>query len=461
MTEEAQQYHYEKYVTYHSELLGNYIPPHVTWSPADEALFAPDDFYRLPVDEAERMQLAAMQFAFTHHYQNNRFYRAFCEKQGISPTDIKTSADMAGIPLIPDTFFKKYPRGKELATWIANLYTGELPQIVIKQKGLTDDLVVDAFNNAGLIVTYSSGTSGRYTFIPRDYNTFRNSQYSLAKSILAMSSEYLNFESEAFLLMPDPGINSLFMSKTAEVLFDIVGTVRGSIDQKMSLDIISRATSNRKSNKVKIARLLLLYKTKNIINTTIDWLMSREGSRDYTFIFGPPYLLYFIIQEIRRQGKSFNFGERGRIVTFGGWKIHENIRLSSSDFRAEIHQVLGIPDRHCIDTYGMVESNGWMVQCPEGHYFHIPYSYFKPFVLDENLNPLKNGEWGRFAFLDASALSYPGFILTGDQVRLLEKCPVCDRSGPVLEPEIKRVTVQDDPGCAEDLKRLFIAAQDT
>jgi hypothetical protein len=139
--------------------------------------------------------------------------------------------------------------------------------------------------------------------------------------------------------------------------------------------------------------------------------------------------------------------------------MHENIRLSSSDFRAEINRVLGIPEQHCVDTYSMVESNGWLIQCPEGHYFHMPYAYFKPFVLDEKLNPVKIGERGRFAFLDASALSYPGFIITNDQVRLLEKCPVCNRFGPVLDPEIRREAVKDNPGCADDVIRLFIADQ--
>ena len=36
-----------------------------------------------------------------------------------------------------------------------------------------------------------------------------------------------------------------------------------------------------------------------------------------------------------------------------------------------------------LDIYGMVEGNGWMVHCPEGHYLHSPYSYYKPLVLDE------------------------------------------------------------------------------
>jgi hypothetical protein len=105
----------------------------------------------------------------------------------------------------------------------------------------------------------------------------------------------------------------------------------------------------------------------------------------------------------------------------------------------------------------MVEGNGWMVQCPEGHYLHAPYSYYKPLVLDEEYKPLAYGQWGRFAFLDAAAWSYPGFIITGDTARLLERCPVCHRPGPVLEPEVRRATGEEMRGCGEEVRRMVTA----
>jgi hypothetical protein len=105
----------------------------------------------------------------------------------------------------------------------------------------------------------------------------------------------------------------------------------------------------------------------------------------------------------------------------------------------------------------MVEGNGWMVHCPEGHYLHAPYSYYMPLVLDEEYHPMDYGEWGRFAFLDAAALSYPGFISSGDKVRMLEHCPVCDRPGPVLEAEVKREKGEEIRGCAEEMRKMLSA----
>jgi hypothetical protein len=72
-----------------------------------------------------------------------------------------------------------------------------------------------------------------------------------------------------------------------------------------------------------------------------------------------------------------------------------------------------------------------------------------------HLNTRRLFKWGRFAFLDALAHSYPGFVMTGDQVRLLEHCRVCDRPGPVLDRVIKRMPSEDMRGCAEEVRRVF------
>ena len=42
----------------------------------------------------------------------------------------------------------------------------------------------------------------------------------------------------------------------------------------------------------------------------------------------------------------------------------------------------------------MIEMNGMMTTCPEGHYFHIPYTWFKPLVLDRSFTPAGYGEIG-------------------------------------------------------------------
>jgi hypothetical protein len=159
------------------------------------------------------------------------------------------------------------------------------------------------------------------------------------------------------------------------------------------------------------------------------------------------------MEKLKREGKSFDFGDHSGVATGGGWKGLKN--MTPEEFRNEVNKVLGIPGKFVLDEYSMVEGNGWMIHCPEGHYLHVPYSYYKALVLNEEFKPAEYGECGRFAFLDGISTSHPSFIVTGDQVKLLEHCPVCDRPDPVLEPVVKRASGEDLRGCAEEVRRML------
>jgi hypothetical protein len=438
-----------------NEKIFSYAPKKTEQPDLYDSLYKPKDIYRIPIEQAEHMQLKTIKTAFKHHYDNNPFYHNFCIEHSITPDNIKTTDDLSKIPLIPDKFFKDYPDGKEYATWLANIYTGELPKIIIRQKKPTYDEVIDAFYKAGIYVTYSSGTGGKHTFIPRDKTTFFNAEYAAAKSIVSMIYPLWRYDSYGYLLMPNPKINFIFAGKALEIYFDAVKNVDVAIDRKVNTQLIEMTMGGKRGIKSSIVRYMAYKKSKNMVDNIISWLEERDRARDTITLCGAPYILYAVMEKLKHQGRSFNFGERGGVATGGGWKIHEHKRMPVSEFRKEVEEVLGIPGKFCLDVYGMVEGSGWMVHCPEGHYLHTPYSFYKPLVLDDEFKPADYGEWGQFAFLDGAARSYPGFIVTGDKVRLLKRCPVCDRPGPVLEPEVKRVKGADVRGCAEEVRRML------
>ncbi|RLF42009.1 MAG: hypothetical protein DRN12_01675 [Thermoplasmata archaeon] len=446
---------FDIYMDKFNEKARKYIPPKEKWTPVEEALYKPKDLYRVPLDEAKKLQLDAIKYSFKYHYENNQFYHNFCKEHGITPDDIKTNEDLKKIPLIPDKFFKEYPSGRDFATWLGNIYTGKLPKIVIKQKNPSYDDVIDAFNEAGIIVTYSSGTGGRHTFIPRDKRTFSTTEYTAAKSLLTMMYPLWEYDAHAYLMMPDPRVNFIYAGKALDIAYDLVKNVNAAITQRVTTKLISMAMGGGGGLKGKIVRYAFYRESKKTIDRIVDWLKQREKAGDKIFLIGAPYLIHFVIEQLKKEGTRLDFGENGGVGTGGGWKIHEHQRLPVSEFRKEVEEYLGIPSKYCLDIYAMVEGNGWMVHCPEGHYLHVPYTYYKAMVLNENFEPVDYGETGRFAFLDAAAFSYPGFIITGDQVKLLERCPVCDRPGPVLEPEIKRAKGEDVRGCAEEVRRML------
>ena len=429
----------------------NYMPQQNT--PLYDALVKPKDIFRIPLDKAEKLQFSCIKHVFIHHYNNNQFYHKFCKEKAITPDDIKTSQDLIKIPLIPDKFFKSYPSGKDFAKWLANIYTGDLPKITIRQKKPTYDDVIKAFYEAGVIVSYSSGTGGRYTFIPRNKQTFLNAEYALAKTVVTMAYPLWKHDSYGYLLMPNPKKNFIFAGKALEVYYDAVKDVTSAIDREVTTELVQIIMGNRKGLKSKIIRYFSYRQTKKMIDNIILWLEKRDKAKDTITLLGAPYILYAVMEKLKSEGKSFDFGERGGIANGGGWKGIKN--MTHEEYRKDIKQVLGIPGKLVLDVYSMVEGNGWMIHCPEGHYLHAPYAHYKPLVLDEEYKPVAYGEFGRFAFLDGISTSHPSFIVTGDEVKLLEHCHVCDRPGPVLEPVVKRAKGEDTRGCAEEVRRML------
>jgi hypothetical protein len=434
-----------------NQRLTRYVPPHERWSPAEEALFTPIDLCRVPMDEAQAMQLKAIKHTFTRHYTLNQFYRSYCEMRGIAPEHIRTYDDLERIPLLPDQTFKQHPSGKDFAYWITGVFTGDLPKVVVEGANPTFDDIINAFNEAGLVVAYSSGTSGRHTVIPRDMRTYMDQQYAHAKlkSCLCdwMAADHL------LVFFPKWTQTNLYIGRDMAHKSEMLSDVRYALEFDISADLTLRAMTDkeRQGSPPSAAE-----GRRKIVDGAIKWLERYEKTSDTVALEGGPFLILKLMETLEGEGKRFEFGERGMIGTGGGWKVSEDKRVSAADFRKRVEEVLGIPETNCWDQYGSIEMGGGMMNtCVEGHYFHAPYTWFKPFVLGEDLTPVGYGEQGRFAFLDGLAGSYPGFIITGDEARMLEHCPVCDRPGPVLKPEVRRAKGEEVRGCAEELRRVF------
>jgi len=437
--------------------LQKYFPSKDVWTPADDAIYRTLDLYRVPLKEAAEMQLKSIKHTFTYQYNNNKVYQNFCKERNFSPGNIQKNDDLDKIPLIPDTFYKDYPAGRDFATWLGNIFTGSLPRIVISQKHPTYDEVINAFNQAGMAVAYSSGTSGRHTFIPRDQRTYLTSEFAAAKSVIAMVYPLWDPTLYGYLLMPNPKKTNVYAGKVCTIYFDAIQDVKVAIDREITTELIQMTMTNQKGIKSSIVKLAAKRQSNKMIDEIIRWLEYHEKTTNKIAIVGAPFILSFVMNKLEKEGRAFNFGERGGVATGGGWKAYEGARVPVVEFRKQVEKILGIPEKFCVDLYGMVEGNGWLTHCPEGHYLHAPYNYYKPLVLDKENHPMGYGEWGRYAFLDAAAFSYPGFLMSGDQVRMLEHCPVCDRPGPVLEPEIKRATGAEIRGCAEEVRRMLSA----
>lgn len=108
------------------------------------------------------------------------------------------------------------------------------------------------------------------------------------------------------------------------------------------------------------------------VDRTFRWLEHYDKTEESIRLSGPPFMFFLVTNALQTDGESFDFGVRGTVSTGGGWKIYEGKRILHADFRERVENVLDMPERRCLDLYGMYEGNGWMWQCPEGHYLHAP-----------------------------------------------------------------------------------------
>ncbi|VUT25117.1 MAG: Acyl-protein synthetase (LuxE) domain-containing protein [Candidatus Methanolliviera sp. GoM_oil] len=194
-------------------------------------------------------------------------------------------------------------------------------------------------------------------------------------------------------------------------------------------------------------------KFEGIIINNLKNLQEMENNNIRICFAGVPAVILPLVSYMKKKNKKFNFSNGIYWTGGGGWKTLDGREINKNDFLKTIYEHFGIKKESWREAYMAAESNLWAVNC-EGHYFHVPSPMY-PFVLDDEMEPLLYGSEGRFAFLDPSANSYPGFIVTEDKVKLLDYCPSCDRPGPVLAPEITRMPGAEVRGCAAAMAKVI------
>ena len=137
----------------------------------------------------------------------------------------------------------------------------------------------------------------------------------------------------------------------------------------------------------------------------------------------------------------------GSVLLFGGgWKTFEGEKMGKAELLELIDAAFGLKGESALEGYSMIEMNTMMTCCSEAR-FHIP-PFMEPIVFDEDLTPKPGaGHTGIFGFLDPFALSYPGFLISGDEINLwYGECP-CGRKGYAIDGEIQRVAGKEVKGC--------------
>ncbi len=433
-----------------------FIPPKESWTPIDTALFSQKtyfDDYQTTLD----LTFNAIKYSFNHHFENNSLYRRLCEVNKVTPASITSKEDFNKLPLLPDSFFKDYPEGKGFLNWLDNVYTGKTPMPTFRTEIPDHDNVIEEFKKKGVSIMFTSGTSGRFSFIPRDNGSWDRLKYNAMRSVVELMD--YNPNDTVVLLIPDPRLTNLTIASLFGIAYDLYKPDKTHValeDMKITTQYLrmqrAEAIGIREKIKAKAMSKLSPIVLKRSDNKIINILENLEKEGERANIAGPPFWLNRIMERMIKDDRKVKLRD-SQVLTGGGWKAEEDKRTPEETFREKVENVLGIPQDRFHDVYAMSECSSVFLSC-EGHYKHVPPTII-PLVLDENLNYVGYDKFGRFAFIDPIPKSYPGFIITGDKVKLIEHCPVCNRNGPVLDIEVSRLPGVEGRGCAAVMADLM------
>jgi hypothetical protein len=152
-----------------------------------------------------------------------------------------------------------------------------------------------------------------------------------------------------------------------------------------------------------------------------------------------------LCDEVARSAKHFALAKGSSISYGGGWKSFTGTRIPEEELNLRLSQTFGLPRTAISEGYSMTEINGLMQKCLHGR-FHVP-PFLEAIVYDEALDVLHGDDVrGTLGILDPFATSYPGFVLTGDNVQLFRTACPCGLPGPTIS-KVERSPGKEVKGC--------------
>jgi long-chain-fatty-acid---luciferin-component ligase len=367
-------------------------------APIDELIFGQRDWLSMPRAEQDELRVRLIRAAFAHHLERCDKYAGYAERKGVRQEDIDDLTSLAAVPQFPTSVFKR----------------GCVTSVPASE-------VVASFT--------SSGTSGLRSTVSRD----AVSLHRLCGTI--RSDSPLFFQALSGVDEHNTVIVNLGPSRqdAGEVWFSYVMALMEQLVPMESHPLTEADWS------------------ATVASRLVDLLTHK----DRVFLTGPPFAIGDLCRVIEPRGR-LNGGDRLWIITGGGWKAHEQRAVVPEEFRTSLVKVFGLESAEQVrDVFNQVELNTLLVEC-EHHSKHIP-PWVHAFARHPATQaPLPPGHAGILSFSDASANSYPCFIVGEDfGVVDIDACP-CGRGGPTLTVQ-RRIRRSARAGCAGTLAESAVA----
>lgn len=336
---------------------------------------------------------------------------------------------------------------------------------------------IEALDRAGIYVTYSSGTSGTFSFVPRDKEEWELSRIAnmaylapLLAHRIAGSKFSHSFVQSAIRLLP---IDRLGTTTAKKALSDydaaFLGFKGGRMGNQALIQELAPLFNNccflyemeisgtalrslrrgaRTDNErcmVKSLQDKMLGQRKENYLRLIENIEKSIKNGQKVFIFGAPYQFKELCEIMAAANREIMLKEGSLAVIGGGWKSFTGEAIRHDALIDMLSKTLHIQPDMILEGYSMTETSALTLRCKFGR-FHIP-PIIEPVIFDDALNPLEGDDLkGAFGFMDTLAASHPGFIISNDYVHMVNLDCECGLRGPAIL-EIGRLPGSEVKGC--------------
>ena len=453
-------------------------------------------FYDMSPRQRDDLLLEEIRFQHHWHYQRNSSYRATLSLRGVGPEitedhihrllrvsaiSFKSYIEQLGTPFPQD-------RPREFVQWILEQIsippceTAPLSRVakMIRANFRTvrrsyrnlEALLCDVerlFEEAGIEIVTSSGTSGTAAILLRDSSSKRIA----TEAYFAAIEHAWGIKSDHNLIFVMPHQTRVAMARIARMATHELGWAeRNRILYTMPFSATPDIIRIRMGRLFRTGLKGML--EQSVLHPFMEWANERLAEKKYIratvgaleqyTTMGKPLLLLGGLVQLDsisrfisdRGGMSLPQGSR--IATGGGMK--QLYWRTPAEIRSDLERAFRVSDGTAApvtDIYGMAEGNWAAFQCTEGNYHLPPWLYVS--VMDDDDNPLAGNDiTGLLAFWDpfGGGRVYPPFFQTADRVRLINAnrfydpqkvCDCGDRTSYIKRESIQRVDLMEEAGC--------------
>jgi hypothetical protein len=384
--------------------------------------------------------------------------------------------------MFPDDLFKSYDQRwlddrdfTRMNTWLSEIYHRRVSVDVTSVSSI--DGWIDRLAETGIRLVYSSGTSGNFSFVPRSaanlellrtVSTFYLAPYLLStklgkplqRHLVRLACRFLSPEifSRAGQRVGLSDYDAVFLDfsqgrtgnqSLGRELAPLFREHTFLYETELSPTVLRLATRGPKTEEdrqqlLALQQVVIEQKEQNYLRIMGSLEQSTaEGQK--VFMFGTPQQFKDLCETIAAQGDGINLN-RGSLILFGGgWKSFTGEKIPRDLLLTMMSENLGLPAERIMEGYSMTEISAFTLRCDEGR-FHIP-PFIEPVLFDQELEVFEGSDIrGTFGFLDPLATSYPGFIISGDEIHFVDGECACGLTGPAVT-EIGRARHREVKGC--------------